>query len=228
MRHLLFVLLTTACLLIPGAITDRRPLSAATQQQTLRPTPIDEQARTTELTTTINLPPFTLTFPTAWSVRYSYPETIEPPTVTDANNLETIRNAATDGTEFAHAWQTTTAQQISLVAAVTPADKLTLSAYLTNLTRSITQPNENDQSRLTLNRAKMLYDLHQDGVPIALAQCTITHQDRLHTQPTDHYHAAIMNRAADKMLLLTFRYHTAQHRTIEATIDNILAQIQQE
>lgn len=199
-----------------------------------------------EHTAILALAPFTITFPAAWSVlrpeRNTWIQAVKHLQQTKpelAGDLDTISAMAAGETTLALAWQpatTTTLStkintkintEISLVAAVTPAEDLTLSTYLTALTDELSKSELATKPPITLQSVSIRYDLHQEGIPVAVLHYVTTEEPGAAVPLTTHYHAVLLDETATHLLMLTFTVRDPQPAAALTVIDAIIATIQQ-
>lgn len=113
-----------------------------------------------------------------------------------------------------------------LVAAVAPADGLTLQAYLAAAQTAL------EQSRLTLGTglvvqsATLRYDLQAAQIPLATIQYTLPVKATDTSGAVTCYQAAMLDQTGTHLLLLTFVAQSVHLPAIQAQIETILANLQ--
>lgn len=246
-RFFFFTLLLLLCTL---AITVSRPAA----EPVATPTPPPETVLTTsatpsplpagriEQTALLALAPFTITFPAPWSLlwpeRNGWAQQLQSLQETKpelASDLEAIGAMADDETAVALAWPPSTVPQpgaaITLVAAVTPAENLTLSTYLNAITDTFASAALVAQPHITVTNSSIRYDLHEAGLPVAILHYVtadvITGETSTAAPPTTHYQAVLLDKSGEKLLLLTFVIRDAEPTAALAIINAIVATIQQ-
>lgn len=248
-RFFFFTLLLLLCTL---AITVSRPAAEPVAIPT--PTPPPETVLTTpptpsplpagriEQTALLALAPFTITFPAPWSLlrpeRNGWAQQLQSLQETKpelASDLEAIGAMAEDDTALALAWPPSAVPQpgaaITLVAAVTPAEDLTLSTYLNAVTDAFASAALVAQPHITVTNSSIRYDLHEAGLPVAILRYVttdvITGETNTAALPTTHYQAVLLDKSGEKLLLLTFVIRDAEPTAALAIINAIVATIQQ-
>lgn len=122
-------------------------------------------------------------------------------------------------------WPPTSPNNLVLAAAVTPADGLTLQSYLAALQEELAQSRLLLGAAVTLKRAEIRYDLHQDHRPVATVHYTLPA-----TQNTagTGYQAVMIDKTGTQLLLLTTVTTDPNPAPMLALLEAIVATIQEE
>jgi len=186
-----------------------------------------------ETTATLNLAPFTLTLPEPWSALRPRADewqrqvqtlaAIQPALAQAAEALLAMQPATTT---VVLAWPGTTQPAITLVAAVTPAEDVSLQTYVATAAAELQQPAITG-AKVTMHSASIRYDLHPEQLPLAILHYTMPASDSATAPIITGYQAMTIDKTAAHMILLTFTIHDAQPAAALAVIESIVATLQE-
>lgn len=242
-RPILYLL--TFCILLGIAIIGSTqwstptppPATAAPPTATSQPAATSTAASPPALTTDhIALPPFTITLAAPWPV-------LRPSDGEWAGRLQAI--AATQPmlthyvaalaavpreTTIALTWPAAATTDLQIVAAVIPADGLTLQGYLAAVKEEFAQSRLLLGAAVTIKSAALRYDLRQDHVPVATLHYTQAARPGANPAdaPSTGYQAVMIDKTGKHLLLLTAVTHDVVPTNALALFDALVATIQEE
>ncbi|MEZ4733550.1 MAG: hypothetical protein R3E79_41165 [Caldilineaceae bacterium] len=199
-------------------------------------TPPDPTAppRGVEQTAMLAMAPFTVTFPTSWSLlRPTQSEwdtqvaTVQQVQPVLAADLDAILAMADQATAIALAWPPAEQPDISLRAAVVPADDLTLSTYLAAARAALETAPPVEGVPIAIKDVGIRYDLHQEQLPVAVLHYEISGEKITEEAPTTGYQAVLLDSTGAHLLLLTFTVRSAEPDAALTLVESIVAAIQQ-
>lgn len=228
----------------PKAVSPTPVPTALSALPTTTPPGPMSPVRRVEHTAILAMAPFTVTFPTPWSLlkpnQSEWGTTVaavpqgKPALAAD---LEAILAMADAATSVALAWPPTTQPDISLIAAVVPADDLTLSTYLAAARAALEPEAAVEGVHVTIKKAGVRYDLHQEQLPVAVLHYELTEEktteetsaatENAPAAPTTGYQAVLLDGTGAHLLLLTFTVHAVEPDAAVTLIESIVAAIQQ-
>jgi hypothetical protein len=183
----------------------------------------------------ITLAPFTIILPTswpvlrpteiAWAAQLAQIETQNPPL---AYYLMALTTTAAVRKTIALAWLPTPEGELTLTATVVPADGVSLPGYLAAAQTELAQSRLALGSGITVQRAVIRYDLHEEHIPVATILYTMPGSKTGVTErrPVTGYQAAMLDTTGTHLLLLTFVTPQTQPDATVALIESIVAQLQ--
>jgi len=207
--YILLAAVATSCQTSEPAPPTAQVTPPATAAPTLEPTTASTTALSTVPTTdTIALAPFTIYLPTQWPVLHSSDggwsaqlQQLQRTHPHLEHYIQKLLPAALAGTKVIFAWNQSPSSNTIIVAAITPADGLTLQGYLSAITEELEQSRLMVGSAVTVRQAQMYYDLHQENIPLAFVHYTLTPKTK--EQKIAGYQAAMLDSKTDHLLLLT-------------------------
>lgn len=202
----------------------------ATSQSTATMTPTPVPILTTDH---LALPPFTLSLGAPWSV-------LVPTDGAWSTKLQQLAaekpmlspywaalgDLPANGTHLALTWPPPATADLLLVAALIPAEALTLQGYLAAAKEELAQSRLLLGAAVTVSQAEIRYDLREDHIPVAIVRYTLP--TSAYTNASTGYQAALLDKTGTQLLLLTALTHEADPSRALAQIDALLATIQEE
>ena len=164
--------------------------------------------RTVPTTDIIELAPFAIHLPAQWSILRSSDDAwidqlhdLQRTHPHLEHYIQKLLPASLAETSVIVAWAPSPLADTLVVAAITPADGLSLQGYLDAMTEELAQSRLIVGSAVTVHEAQLRYDLHQDNIPLALIQYTRSAKTK--EQKIAGYQAAMLDSTTDRLLLLT-------------------------
>ena len=228
---LLLVIVTSAC----------QPTDTATPVAQVIPTPTTEPATipiaatpttatAVPIADTIALAPFTIHLPATWPMLHAGDagwnaqlQQIQRTHPHLEHYLQKLLPAALAGTTVIVAWNPSPPASTIVMAAITPANGLTLQGYLSAITEELEQSRLMVGSAVTIHQAQMRYDLHQANIPLAFVHYTLTPKTK--EPKIAGYQAAMLDSQTDQLLLLTIITPDSAAEESQAIITSILRTI---
>ena len=185
-----------------------------------------------ESVTTLDIAPFTLTLPEPWSALRpradewrAQVQTLAASKPALAQVAEALLAMQPTTTTVVLAWPASTVAAITLVAAVTPAEAVSLQTYVATAATELQQSATAD-AKVTVHSANIRYDLHPEQLPLAILHYTMQPNDTTAPLITG-YQAMTIDKTAAHLLLLTFTIHEPQPASALAVVESIIATLQE-
>ncbi len=124
------------------------------------------------------------------------------------------------------AWSPANTPAITLVAAVTPAEALTLQRYLAAAEADLQQTPSPSGVNITVQQATIRYDLHPAHWPLAILHYTMQASDQAASPVVTGYQVMTLDKTATHLLLLTFTIQEAEPAAALAMVESIVATLQ--